>query len=162
MTPARNSRPLDRRSRIRPSSFSLRTSSPPISGAFLSSLHGCSDDSVDSFWFGHACVPRRLRGSGNSWPPSMHRPANDRDRRGADDRVGVIDGPPRRDKQEISTLMAANTPSIETTAATKLMRDARGDARPVVDRADDGRLLRKIFAKRPAIAILASDSSQER
>ena len=58
--------------------------------------------------------------------------------------------------------MAANTSTIETATATKPMRDARGDARPVADQADDGRLLRKIFAKRPAIEILASDPSQER
>ncbi len=58
--------------------------------------------------------------------------------------------------------MAANTSTVETTTAIKSIRDARGDSRPVADRADDGRLLRKIFAKRPAIEILASDPSQER
>jgi len=58
--------------------------------------------------------------------------------------------------------MAANIPTIETTTATKPMRDVRVEARLVADRADDGRLLRKVFAKRPAIEILASDPSQER
>ncbi len=58
--------------------------------------------------------------------------------------------------------MAPNTSSIDTTTAAKPTRVARRDARPVADRADDGRLLRKIFAKRPAIEILASDPSQER
>ena len=58
--------------------------------------------------------------------------------------------------------MAANTSTVETTTAIKPMRDARVDSRPVADRAHDGRLLHKIFAKRPAIEILASDPSQER
>jgi hypothetical protein len=69
---------------------------------------------------------------------------------------------PRRDKQEMSAAMAANTPTIEPTPATKHMRHAPGDARRVADRADDGRILHKIHAERPAIEILASDPSQER
>ena len=58
--------------------------------------------------------------------------------------------------------MATNTQTIEPTADTKPMRHGPSGARPVVDQADDGRLLHKIYAKRPAIEILASDPSQER
>jgi hypothetical protein len=58
--------------------------------------------------------------------------------------------------------MAANTSTIETATAPKPKRDTRVHVRPVADRVDDGRLLRKIFAKRPAVEILASDPSLER
>jgi len=55
--------------------------------------------------------------------------------------------------------MASHTSGIESTTATKPKRDARGDARSVSDGRGDGRLLHKIFAERPAIAVIASDSS---
>ena len=51
--------------------------------------------------------------------------------------------------------MASNTTAIEP---TKPMSDAQG-LRPAVDRAADGRLLRKLIATRPAAAMIASDSS---
>ena len=55
--------------------------------------------------------------------------------------------------------MASNTSAIEPTIGTEPTRDTRDKTRSVSDLPGDGRLLRKIFAKRPAIAILASDSS---
>ena len=51
--------------------------------------------------------------------------------------------------------MASNTTAIEP---TKPMGETQGP-RPSVDRAADGRILRKLIATRPAVAMIAPDSS---